>query len=259
MKMSGNTVLITGGTSGIGLELATRLLALGNTVIVTGRDPSKLDAVKRTLPALHGVQSDVSDPKAIAGLHQHVLTEFPGLNVLVNNAGIMRRMNLRTPGSDLDDLTREIDINLSGPIRMSMQFLPHLLARDDGVIINVSSGLAFVPLPILPIYCATKAGIHSFTQSLRMQLQGTRVTVVELAPPLTRTHLLDIFDHAAERGPSMDLGKMVDAAMDGLKQGQPEIRPGLSNVLQLMSRVAPNLVLKQFSKRVGRMLAQRAA
>jgi uncharacterized oxidoreductase len=125
MKTSGNTVLITGGTSGIGLELAARLSRLGNQVIVTGRDRASLDGVKEQFPDLSVRQSDVRDGKAIAELHRQVLAEFPRLNMVVNNAGIMPNLNLHTFDGDLDDITREIEINLSGPIRMVMQFLPH--------------------------------------------------------------------------------------------------------------------------------------
>ena len=163
-------MLITGGTSGIGLELATRFVQMGNTVIVTGRDLGKIEAARKRLPGLHAFQSDVSDPPAVARLFDAVVKEFPSLNVLVNNAGIMRRVDIRHAGTVLD----EIQIDLAGPIRMVMQFLPQLLAQPTAAIVNVSSGLAFVPLPAAPIYCAAKAGIHSFTQSLRIQLRGSK-------------------------------------------------------------------------------------
>ena len=166
MKLEKRTILITGGSSGIGLELAKQLLGRQNTVIVTGRDPAKLDAAKRTLAGLHTFVSDASDPAAIATLHRDVLGQFPKLDTLINNAGIMRNLNLNQD-RDLTDVTREIEINLSGPVRMVQQFLPHLKTRPDALIVNVSSGLAFVPLPLSPVYCATKAAIHSFTQSLR--------------------------------------------------------------------------------------------
>jgi uncharacterized oxidoreductase len=141
------------------------------------------------LPSVHSIQSDVSDPAAIAELYRQLVAEFPSLNVLINNAGIMRKINLHTSGSDLLDLTREIDIDLNGAIRMTVQFLPHLKMQKRAAIVNVSSGLAFVPLAVLPVYCAAKAALHSFTQSLRIQLRTTNVTVFELAPPITQTGL----------------------------------------------------------------------
>lgn len=188
MKLQKRTVLITGGTSGIGLELAKQLLERGNTVIVTGRNQEKLDTAKRTLPSVHTFKSDVSDPAAIMALHASVMAQYPALDTLVNNAGIMRNLNLNQDRG-LDDVTREIEINLSGPVRMVQQFLPHLKTRKGALIINVSSGLAFVPFPLSPVYSATKAAIHAFTQVLRVQLRGTNVTVIELAPPGVETPL----------------------------------------------------------------------
>jgi len=160
MKLESRTVLITGGTSGIGLELAKQIHQRGNAIIVRGRDQDKLDAAKRALPGVHTVRSDVSDLGAIAALHHTVLAQFPALDTLVNNAGIMRNLNLNQ-SRDLYDVTREIEINLSGPVRMVQQFLPHLKTRKDALIVNVSSGLAFIPFPASPAYCATKAAIHS--------------------------------------------------------------------------------------------------
>jgi uncharacterized oxidoreductase len=248
MKLQGRTVLITGGTSGIGLELATELHERGNTVIITGRDPAKLEAAKLALPGVHTFVSDVSDPRAIATLHDSMLLHFPALDILINNAGIMRNLNLNTP-RDLLDVTREIDINLSGPVRMIQQFLPHLKARRGALIVNVSSGLAFVPLPISPVYCATKAALHSFTQSLRVQLEGTGVSVVELAPPAVETALFRGEFAAEMRGEKgMNAKVLVRKALARIEAGNLEIRPGLSNVLKIMSRLAPRFMFNQLSK-----------
>ena len=181
MKLEKRTILITGGTSGIGLELAKQLHGRGNTVIVTGRDQEKLDTVGRTLVGVHTIQSDVSDPGAIAALYDTVIARFPALDTLINNAGIMRNLNLNQE-RDLHDVTREIEINLSGPVRMVQQFLPHLKTRDHALILNVSSGLAFIPFPLSPVYSATKAAIHAFTQVLRLQLDGTGVTGDRVSP-----------------------------------------------------------------------------
>ena len=248
MKLNRKTILITGGTSGIGFELAKQLLQRGNTVIVTGRDQEKLDHAKRALPAVHTFQSDVSDPGAITALHESVLAHFPALDVLVNNAGIMRNLNLNQD-RDLNDVTREIEINLSGPVRMIQQFLPHLKTQRGALIVNVSSGLAFIPLPISPVYCATKAAIHSFTQSLRVQLDGTGVTVIELAPPGVETPLFrGEFAEEMKGQKGMDVTVLAKRAISGIEAGRLEIRPGLSSVLKGMSRIAPQFMLNQMVK-----------
>ncbi len=248
MKLEQRTILITGGSSGIGLELAKQLLDRNNTVIVTGRDPAKLDAAKRTLAGLHTFVSDVSDPASIVTLHREVLGQFPNLDTLVNNAGIMRNLNLNED-HDLTDVTREIEVNLSGPVRMVQQFLPHLKTCPDALIVNVSSGLAFIPLPLSPVYCATKAAIHSFTQSLRVQLDGTGVTVVELAPPGTETPLFrGEFEQEMKGQKGMDVTVLAQRAIAGIEAGKLEVRPGLSNVLKVMSRLAPGFMFKQMVK-----------
>ncbi len=248
MKLEHRTVLITGGTSGIGLELARQLLGRGNTVIVTGRDQDRLGAARQALPGVHTFCSDVSDPKAIAALHAAMLSDFPALDTLVNNAGIMRNFKLNEERG-LEDVTREIEINLNGPVRMVQQFLPHLRSRPGALIVNVSSGLAFVPFPVAPIYCATKAAIHSFTQSLRAQLQGTGVTVVELAPPGVETPLFRGEFAEETRGQKpMSVQVLAKRAIAGIEAGKLEIRPGLANVLHAMSRVAPQFMLKQMAK-----------
>ena len=245
MKLEKKTILITGGTSGIGFELARQLLARDNVVIVTGRDDERLAETRRSLPGVHAYKSDVSDPIAVNQLASDVVAQFPMMNVLVNNAGIMRNLDLNTE-RDLTDVTREIDINLSGPVRMIQRFLPHLKTRPGAMIVNVSSGLAFVPFPISPVYCATKAAIHSLTQSLRVQLAGSGITVVELAPPGVETPLFrGEFEQELKGQKGMDVQVLVRHALRGIERGTLEIRPGLSNVLNAMSRIAPGFMLKQ--------------
>ncbi len=248
MKLEKKTVLITGGTSGIGLELAKQLLQRGNTVIVTGRDEEKLGAAERALAGVYTFKSDVSDPKEIAVLHDSLVSKFPTLDTLINNAGIMRNLNLNQD-RDLTDVTREIEINLSGPVRMIQQFLPHLRTRKEALIINVSSGLAFIPFPASPVYSATKAALHSFTQSLRVQLDGTGVTVIELAPPGVETPLFrGEFAEEMKGQKGMDVKILARHAIAGIEAGKMEIRPGLANVLMAMSRIAPQFMLKQMVK-----------
>jgi uncharacterized oxidoreductase len=248
MRLTGNTILITGGTSGIGFELARQLLARGNTVIVTGRDAQRVADARQRLPGLHGIASDVTDAAAIAALHAEVTTRFPALDVLVNNAGIMRNLDL-TRARPLADVTREIDVNLRGPLQMVQQFLPHLRARGQSAIVNVSSGLAFVPLAISPVYSAAKAALHAYTRALRVQLAGSGVRVFELAPPPVETRLMRAeFEAELQGTQGMAVEALARRAIAGIERGHDEIRPGLANVLKTMSRIAPELMFRQMTR-----------
>jgi len=191
MRLTGNTILITGGGSGIGRGLAESLLKLGNKVIISGRRQKALD---ETTGANSGMQSlilDVAEEGSIRSFAADLLERFPSLNVVINNAGIMRAENLLAQPEDLADAEAIVATNLLGPIRLTAALLPHLKQQPRATIINVSSGLAFVPLAITPTYCATKAAIHSYTQSLRWQLRSTNMEVLEIIPPYVQTELMD--------------------------------------------------------------------
>ena len=245
MQLTGRTILITGGSAGIGLAFALKFLELGNDVIVTGRRQAVLDAVKSRHPKIHTIQSDIADPKQIANLAARVKADFPTLDVLMNNAGVGIAMDLKVPASDLAALTSEVDINLGGVIRMTSALID-ILTINRGTIINVSSGLAFVPLASNPIYSATKAAVHSYTQSLRLQLENSGVEVIELMPPAVRTDLTDEF---AEHGISMiSTDELIKLSFAALRSGKVEIRPGQSEQLAFMRRLAPNFINRQLWK-----------
>jgi uncharacterized oxidoreductase len=248
MKVSGRTLLITGGTSGIGMELARQLVDRGNTVIVTGRDLDRLKAAQQAVPGLHIFQSDVSDPTSVESLYKTVSDQFPKLNTLVNNAGTMR--NVKLDGQHpLSDLTAEVDGNLKGPMWMVQTFLPLLLRQKSSLIVNVSSGLAFIPFPAAPIYSASKAALHAYTQCLRAQLADTCVSVVELAPPGTETPLFrGEFAEEMKGEKAMDVSVLARRAIAGIEAGKTEIRPGVSNILKIASRVAPHFMFRQMVK-----------
>ncbi len=250
MELQNNTILITGGTSGFGYEFASRLIDLGNTVIITGRDKAKLDLTKKKLPKIHTFQSDVSKSEAIAQLFVEVTSRFPDLNMLINNAGEMRKINLQDASIDLHDITREVEINLMGPIRMIQEFLPHLKTKKTAAILNVTSGIALVPFPISPIYGATKSGLRSYTQSLRVQLKNTNIKVFELVAPGSKTPLNDKFAKVDgfDDKMLMEPGKLIATAIKGLQKDTYEIYPGLANIMKIVSRVAPRFLLKQTSK-----------
>jgi uncharacterized oxidoreductase len=187
MKISGNTILVTGGGSGIGEALAHRWHDAGNIVIVSGRRREALEQAIAGRANMHAVAMDVADPASIAAAVAEVLAAHPGLNVLVNNAGIMRFEALDR-SRDLADAEATVATNLLGPIRLTDALVDHLAAQPDAAIVNLTSGLAFVPMIDAPTYCATKAGVHSYTVSLRRALEG-RVEVIELAPPAVQTGL----------------------------------------------------------------------
>lgn len=215
MKTTGNTLLITGGGSGIGRELARRFNALGNTVIVAGRRREALDETVAGRDGMHAMALDVEDAGAIADFVRRVAAAHPSLNILINNAGIMRREDLTGP-RDLGDAERTIAANLLGPIRLTNALIGHLASRPDAAIVNVTSGLAFVPLIGAPTYSATKAALHSYTVSLREQLKG-KVEVIELAPPAVRTELTP---GQSTREGYMPLDAFIDETM-ALFGGEP--------------------------------------
>jgi uncharacterized oxidoreductase len=189
MQLTGNTILVTGGGSGIGRGLAESLHQLGNQIIISGRRPEALTNTTKANPGIVSLPLDVNDPEAIRAFAARVTAEYPSLNILINNAGIMKGENLRDLPSGLDDSEAVITTNLLGPIRLTAALLPHLQKQTHAAIINVSSGLAFVPLPITPTYSATKAALHSYTVSLRVQLAETPVEVIEIIPPAVATEL----------------------------------------------------------------------
>jgi uncharacterized oxidoreductase len=245
MKLTDRTILITGGSAGIGLAFALKFLELGNEVIVTGRRQAALDEVKAKHPRLHIIQSDAADTAQIAALAARVKVEFPKLDVLMNNAGILLYKNLKATTSDLDGLMAEMNINVGGVLRTMSAFVG-ILTANKGTVINVSSGLAFVPLPPAPIYSATKAAIHSYTQSLRFQLEETGVEVIEIMPPAVKT---DLTAALSEGGASlMTTDELVKQSFASLKAGALEIRPGQSKTLAWMRRLAPGFINRQLWK-----------
>ncbi|MFF0339809.1 SDR family oxidoreductase [Kribbella sp. NPDC004875] len=213
MKTTGNTIFMTGGTSGIGLELARRFRDLGNTVIISGRRQELLDTIAAE-DGIEGVTLDVADPASIAAAFDQVTSRYD-VNVLITMAGIMLPEDLRDP-KHVATAEQTIDINLLGTIRTIAAFVPYLLKQRDPAILTVSSGLASVPLTITPTYSATKAAIHSYTQSLRIQLAGTGLQVIEVVPPAVRTTLLN--QKNDER--AMPLDEYLDETMR-LLQDQP--------------------------------------
>lgn len=244
MELKNNTILITGGTSGIGLEFVRQLNEQGATIIVTGRNLDALNETKKNFPKVHTFQSDVSKPQDIEQLYKNVTKQFPELNIIINNAGLMRLIDLQDTALDLENINLEITTNLSGTIQMVHQFLPHLKKQKSSAIVNVSSGIAFMPYTSAPIYSATKAGIRAYTQALRLQLEDTNVKVFEMIPPGVNTNLQN--DWVMPPNPSMmtNVDKMVKVAINGLLKDKKELKPFLISVIKTASRIMPNTLLK---------------
>jgi uncharacterized oxidoreductase len=221
MKTTDNTILITGGGSGIGRGLAEAFHRLGNQVIISGRGQKALDETTAANPGMKSLTLDISDPRSIQSFATQLTKDYPSLNVLINMAGIMQPENLLEKPNDLSTTEKTITTNLLGPIRLTAALLPSLRKQPRATIMNVSSGLAFVPLTMTPTYCATKAAIHSYTQSLRYQLKTTNIEVIELIPPYVQTTLMG--DQQADDPKAMPLGDFIDEVMSILKS-QPDVQ-----------------------------------
>ena len=191
MKLSGNTILITGGATGIGYAMAKYFHGHGNTVIICGRREDRLAEAAGKLPGIHTVRCDVTEAAGRAALLRQIQERFPGINILVNNAGIQRTIDLTQGIADLEKGENEISVNLDAPIRLSALFTPLLARKENAAIVNVSSGLAFMVehAAWAPVYCATKAGMHAFCVAQRVQLAPLGIRVVELIPPMVESEL----------------------------------------------------------------------
>lgn len=222
MKTTGNTILITGGSAGIGLEMARQLVALGNKVIITGRDEQRLNKAAAELGDVIAIPFDVSKSSNVSALTDLIKTQYPDLNLLINNAGAAGVHNLNSPGRTFEIAENEIVTNYLSVVRLNEQLLPVLEQQKESAIINVSSIVAFVPGQSLPTYSASKAALHSYTKSLRLSLKDTAVKVFELMPPLVNT------DFSAEIGGANGIAPSVLVAdlIDGLGTDRFEIRTG---------------------------------
>lgn len=246
MKESNKVVLITGGSSGIGLALAKIFLENKNTVVITGRNINKLEAAKKENPGLHIMQNDVTSNSDIQALVDRTQSEFKGIDVLVNNAGVYHGFDLNKENHPLEKQLSEIDIDFAGPLRMVHYFLPQLKKSDEAAIVNVSSGLAFIPLSQAPVYSATKAAVHAWTQSIRLHLKPANIKVLELMPPVVDTEM--VADLSGDMPKKMAPRDLATAFWKGYAKNQVEITPGLSGQLKMMRRLAPGFIFGQLNK-----------
>jgi uncharacterized oxidoreductase len=226
MKLSGNTVLITGGATGIGLAAAESFLKCGSEVLICGRSRDTLKAAKSRFPQLHIRVCDVTVPRSRAGLIRWATSHFRSLNVLVNNAGIQHSVDFTRGPRDLPQADAEIATNLSAPIHLSASLIPCLRRRRKAAIVFISSGLAFTPLAGVPVYCATKAAVHSLSMSLRHQLRHTRIKVFEIAPPMVATSLGGRRRSAEELEFCMSAEEVAQGILRALKRDEYEVALG---------------------------------
>lgn len=220
MKISGNTILITGGTSGIGRALAEALHAKGNTVIISGRRQNLLDEVTGRNPGMTGIAVDMNDSAAVDRFAEEIKTKFPKLNMLVNNAGIAGHEDYTAETIDTSRAISTIQTNITSVVQLSAALLPLLRAQSEATLMVTTSGLAFVPYPAGPVYSATKAFMHNWLDALRMQLRKTSVEVLELAPPYVQTELGGPQQASDPR--AMPLDAFTNEVMDILENGTIE-------------------------------------
>ncbi|QHN02023.1 SDR family NAD(P)-dependent oxidoreductase [Granulicella sp. WH15] len=235
MNLTGNTIFITGGGSGIGRALAEALHKLGNQVIISGRRKTHLDATTEANPGMQSVELNIEDPASIAAVAAKLIADFPALNVLINNAGIMQIDDASAPVSD-EVLVSTVTTNLLGPVRMTSALIEHLKAQPAAAVMNVTSGLAYTPMAPTAIYSATKAALHSYTLSERYKLKGTSVKVIEIVPPYVQTELMGT--HQASDPRAMPLADYIAETIQLLGTDAEEIL--VQRVLPLRNNAGPN-------------------
>lgn len=246
MKTSNNTILITGGATGIGLAMTTEFIEKGNEVIICGRRENVLNEVKNKYPKAHIFIVDLSKSEERKSFVGQIIKEFPKLNILINNAGIQREFLVNDADvAEKFETENEIEGNLTAPIHLTMLLLPHLKQNQNAAIINITSGLGYVAHARMPVYCATKSALQSFTKSLRHQLRHDNVKVFDVAPPIVDT---DLDKGARKRRGDTNKGikpeVFVDKMLKGMLKDKFEIEVGQSKATKIGSRVAPKTIFK---------------
>ncbi|UBM59663.1 SDR family NAD(P)-dependent oxidoreductase [Marinilongibacter aquaticus] len=239
MKLQGNTILITGGSSGIGLALAKQFLQLGNSVILTGRNAKKLEAIQKQYPAMHCLICELTEEESLKKLVNRIEADFQDLNILINNAGVQYNYLFSELPYSSPKIDQEIETNLNAPIKLTHMLLPLLQKKNEAAIVNVSSGLYITPKQSASVYCATKAALHSFSQSLRFQLKNTAIRVFELIPELVDTPM------TAGRGKAkMSADTLTEHFLKAFEKNRFEIYIGKTKLLKLIHRLSPQWAQK---------------
>lgn len=239
MNLKNNTIFITGGTSGIGLALAKKFLALGNEIIVCGKNIDRIKKLNEEYPKIHTIKCDVTKKEDLLNTYKYIADKFPKLNIVINNAGVQYNYDFHKSENTMEKAEMELNVNLLAPINITKIFLNLLMKNENPTIINIVSPLGVVPKKSAPIYCASKAGLYLFSKSLRYQLENTPVKIITVMPPLVDT------DMTKGRGkgkisPDEFANKMVSE----LKKGNNEINVGMSKLLFAIYRISPTLAYK---------------
>jgi uncharacterized oxidoreductase len=240
MELSQNTILITEGTGGLGFGFAQKLIELGNTVIITGRNARKLEEARQILPTIHTIQLDINRADDVRSLYNQVIEEFPDLNMLINSSGELPKLVFHEKRI-LYDITREMEINLMGPVIMVEQFLPHLQTKASAAILNVTSGIALVPFPVSCGHGTCRSELRTYTQCLRSQLYNTNIKVFELAAPGASISFTQLDGYNQNELSAPD--RTIENAIERIKADTYDIDPRLANLLRVRSRLAPNSCL----------------
>ncbi len=247
MKTRGNTILITGGSAGIGLAMARSFVAAENTVIICGRDQIRLERAKEIVPGIYTIQCDISRDEELVALLTWIQKDFPQLNILINNAAIMSIYDFIESPEVPARIEDEVRTNLLSPMKLTSQLLPVLQRQPTAAVVLVSSGLAYVPVANVAVYCATKAALHSFSHSLRYRLRKTGIRVFELLPPLVDTDLARPLHM-----PKIHPEQVAKALLRGLARDQYEVRVGQVKALRMVSQLAPGLTEHMLNKAFAR-------
>lgn len=241
MKLSGNTILITGGSSGIGLELSKQFVLRGNKVIICGRSQQKLDKAKKQIPELETYQYDLSVKNQCRELAHLIIKEHPGLNILINNAATVNKTNFLDTDNIIEMAEKEVNTNFMAPVILIHFLYPHLEKKNNPTIINITTGLIYAPRALYPFYNATKAALHSFTQVLREQTKTYTIKIVEVMFPAVKTP----WHKGTPPKIAISPEKAVNEMLKGLTKGKSEIRVAGANLLYRVSRIAPKFAFKK--------------
>lgn len=236
MNLSRNTILVTGGGSGIGLEFTKNLAKRSNKILICGRDIDKLKAVQKKIPSVDYFQCDLTSDQEQQELVEHIRTNYREINMLINNAGIQHNYNFDTLDNHINLIDEEINTNFTSQIKLIDRLLPLLFKQHESAIVNITSLLAVVPKQSAPVYCASKAAFRMFTKALRYQLEGSSVNVFEVVPPLVNTQMTE-----GRGAGKISAKELVSAALHGVEKNESEILVGKTRELFFLKRFMPNL------------------